>query len=235
MADTNGYDEIDLENIANFNELIGTDHSFKDGDVSVHFRGLKEKLLFEINNADIVLGAVAWLTDHDLLEAISKKPCQIVVQKEDFLRPDMEVVLSNSSKIKLKEAYSKLSFIYTSMNFYNKIFELSYDEIFDIEPVRCFGFLTKKMKHCSPKMHNKFLIFCSFDASTNKIRPKKVWSGSANLTEMSMYSLENAILIDNETIAMQYLKEYEYIYSLSESLNWNSTWVSPFNNKCLKG
>lgn len=50
-----------------------------------------------------------------------------------------------------------------------------------------------------------------------------------------MYSLENAILIDNETIAMQYLKEYEYIYSLSESLNWNSTWVSPFNNKCLKG
>ena len=127
MADTNGYDEIDLENIANFNELIGTDHSFKDGDVSVHFRGLKEKLLFEINNADIVLGAVAWLTDHDLLEAISKKPCQIVVQKEDFLRPDMEVILSNSSKIKLKEAYSKLSFIYTSMNFYNKIFELSYD------------------------------------------------------------------------------------------------------------
>ena len=37
--------------------------------------------LSEINNADIVLGAVAWLTDHDLLEAISKKPCQIVVQK----------------------------------------------------------------------------------------------------------------------------------------------------------
>ena len=80
-------------------------------------------------------------------------------------------------------------------------------------------------------MHNKFLIFCSFDVNTNKIMPKKVWSGSANLTEMSMYSLENAILIDNEIIAMQYLKEYEYIYSLSESLNWDSTWSSPFNKK----
>ena len=84
MADKSSYNEIDLENIANFNELIGTDHSFKDGDVSVYFRGLKERLLSEINNADIVLGAVAWLTDHDLLESISKKPCQIVVQKEDF-------------------------------------------------------------------------------------------------------------------------------------------------------
>ena len=231
MAENSGYDEIDLENIANFNELIRIDHSFKDGDFSVHFRGLKDKLISEINDSEIILGAVAWLTDYDLLEAISKRPCQIVLQKEDFLRPDMEVILSNSSKIKLREAYNKLSFEYTSINFSNKIFELSYDEIFDIEPVRCFGFLTKKMKHCSPKMHNKFLIFCEFDYSTNKIKPKKVWSGSANLTEMSMYSLENAILIDNEIIAMQYLKEYEYIYYLSESLNWDTTWSSPFNNK----
>ena len=167
----------------------------------------------------------------NLLEAMSKKPCQIVLQKEDFLRPDMEVILSRSSKLKLREAYNNLSFEYTSVSFSNKIFELSYDEIFDIEPVRCFGLLTEKMKHCSPKMHNKFLIFCEFDTNTNKIKPKKVWSGSANLTEMSMYSLENAILIDNETIALQYLKEYEYIYYLSESLNWDSTWVSPFNNK----
>lgn len=231
MADKSSYNEIDLENIANFNELIGTDHSFKDGDVSVYFRGLKDRLISEINNSEIVLGAVAWLTDYDLLEAMSKKPCQIVLQKEDFLRPDMEVILSRSSKLKLREAYNNLSFEYTSVSFSNKIFELSYDEIFDIEPVRCFGLLTEKMKHCSPKMHNKFLIFCEFDTNTNKIKPKKVWSGSANLTEMSMYSLENAILIDNETIALQYLKEYEYIYYLSESLNWDSTWVSPFNNK----
>ena len=231
MSNINQYDEIDLENIVNFNEMIRTDHSFKESDISVYFRGLKDKLISEINDSEIILGAVAWLTDHDLLEAISKKPCQIVLQKEDFLRPDMEVILSNSSKKKLKEAYGKLSFDYTSINFSNKIFELSYDEIFDIEPVKCFGFLTEKMKHCSPKMHNKFLIFCYFDSTTNKIRPKKVWSGSANLTEMSMYSLENAILIDNEVIAMQYLKEYEYIYYLSESLSWDSTWISPFNNK----
>jgi|TARA_R110002126_G_scaffold5189_2_gene26976 hypothetical protein len=231
VADKSSYNEIDLENIANFNELIGTNHSFKDGDVSVYFRGLKDRLISEINNSEMVLGAVAWLTDYDLLEAMSKKPCQIVLQKEDFLRPDMEVILSRSSKLKLREAYNNLSFEYTSVSFSNKIFELSYDEIFDIEPVRCFGLLTEKMKHCSPKMHNKFLIFCEFDTNTNKIKPKKVWSGSANLTEMSMYSLENAILIDNETIALQYLKEYEYIYYLSESLNWDSTWVSPFNNK----
>lgn len=231
MSNNSVYDEIDLENIANFNELIHTDHSYKNGDITVHFRNLKESLLSEINDSEIVLGAVAWLTDHDILEAISKKPCQLVLQKEDFLRPDMEVSLSNKSKLELKKAYDKISFEYTSINFSNKVLELSYDEIFDIEPVRCFGYLTDKYRHCSPKMHNKFLIFAKFDTDSKKIKATKVWSGSANLTEMSMHSLENAILIEDEVIAAQYLKEYEYIYYLSESLNWDSTWTSPFRAK----
>lgn len=225
------YDEIDLENIENFNELIHTDYSHRSGNITVHFRGIKEKLLSEIKESEIILGAVAWLTDHDILEEISKKPCQILLQKEDFLRPDMEVSLSNGSKLKLKKAYDEISFDYTSMNFSNKIMELSYDDIFDIEPVRCFGYLTDKYRHCSPKMHNKFLIFAEFDIDSKKIKAKKVWSGSANLTVISMHSLENAILIEDEIIATQYLKEYEYIYYLSESLNWDSTWASPFGKK----
>lgn len=231
MIDRNYCDEIDIENMANFNELIHTDYSHKNGSITVHFRNLKEKLLSEIHESEIILGAVAWLTDHDILEAISKKPCQIVLQKEDFLRPDMEVSLSNRSKLKLKEAYENILFGYTSMNFSNKIMELSYDDIFDIEPIRCFGYLTDKYRHCSPKMHNKFLIFADFDTDSGKINAKKVWSGSANLTEMSMHSLENAILIEDKIIAMQYLKEYEYIYYLSESLSWDSTWESLFGAK----
>lgn len=225
------FTEIELENIANFNELIKADYSINSKDLTVYFRDLKKHLISQINNAEIVLGAVAWLTDIDILEALSRKPCQIVLQKEDFLRPDMELTLSSNSKKVLRDAYKKLSFNYNTRNFSNKAYELTFDGIYEVEPIRCFGYLMEKYRHCSPKMHNKFLVFAELDDKLKKIKAKKVWSGSANFTKMSMYSLENAILINNEDIASQYLKEYEYIYYLSESLDWNSSWTSPFDHK----
>lgn len=225
------FNEIELENIANFNDLIKTNYSINSRELTVYFRDLKDHLISEINNAEIVLGAVAWLTDIDILEALSKKPCQIVLQKEDFLRPDIELTLSNNSKKELRDAYKKLHFDYDTRNFSNKIYELSFDDIYEIDPIRCFGYLTDKYRHCSPKMHNKFLVFAEIDNMFEKIKAKKVWSGSANFTKMSMYSLENAILISNEDIASQYLKEYEYIYYLSEGLDWSSSWNSPFEHK----
>lgn len=163
------FNEIELENIANFNDLIKTNYSINSRELTVYFRDLKDHLISEINNAEIVLGAVAWLTDIDILEALSKKPCQIVLQKEDFLRPDIELTLSNNSKKELRDAYKKLHFDYDTRNFSNKIYELSFDDIYEIDPIRCFGYLTDKYRHCSPKMHNKFLVFAEIDNMFEKI------------------------------------------------------------------
>lgn len=60
---------------------------------TVFFRDLKTRLIEQINRADYVFGCVAWLTDHDILTALGKKRgVQLLVQKEDFLRPDSDAV-----------------------------------------------------------------------------------------------------------------------------------------------
>lgn len=59
-------------------------------EVSICFRNVKQCLLACIEEADYVFGCVAWLTDLDVLDALAqKRGVSIVVQKEDFLRPDI--------------------------------------------------------------------------------------------------------------------------------------------------
>lgn len=224
-------DLIEMETLRNLNSLIHSNHSIHSNGISIIFREVKPLLISLIQESEIVLGAVAWLTDIDILKALSKTKCQIILQKEDFLRPDMDSSSEKYNETILRTHYDNLKFPLKTINFESKILELSYDNIFDIEPVRCFGYFNEKLRHCTPKMHNKFLIFATFDKVTQKIIPKKVWTGSANFTTMSMHSLENCVIIDDEIIAKQYMKEYEYIYSLSETLNWTHSWVSPFHTK----
>lgn len=58
--------------------------------VKVYFKNIEEILLKYISESDIVGGCVAWLTSAPIFEALSKKlATAIVVQNEDFLRPDI--------------------------------------------------------------------------------------------------------------------------------------------------
>ena len=58
--------------------------------------------------------------------------------------------------------------------------------------------------------------------------PKAVWTGSLNLTQLSLHSLENAVFIHDERIADAYAEEMQLLYSNGEPLNWNSSWLNPF-------
>jgi hypothetical protein len=50
----------------------------------------KDRLIRLIRQADIVLGCVAWVTSESILKALAeKKGVSLIVQKEDFLRPDL--------------------------------------------------------------------------------------------------------------------------------------------------
>ena len=64
------------------------DNSCSTDEVNVYFKDIKQKLINHINEADVILGCVAWLTDFDILDALAKKNTQILIQKEDFCRPD---------------------------------------------------------------------------------------------------------------------------------------------------
>ena len=68
------------------------------GNISCYFRNLEDNLIKHISEAQVVVGSIAWLTNERILKAMkSCKHVSIVVQKEDFLRPD-----TNMTNTKLK-------------------------------------------------------------------------------------------------------------------------------------
>ena len=184
---------------------------------------------------------MAWLTDAEILKALaSKKSVCIIVQKEDFQRPDIDVNLKEVDwkkkwKIELRQSYDKLKCNLEREDFDQNILSFISTHSIDttLEAVRCVG---NKNRH--PLMHNKFLVFASYknynrpvsgyyDYGKIKIKPYAVWTGSFNFTKNSQNSLENALLIKDPLVVHAYYKEFGQIYAMSEPLDWTVDWVKP--------
>lgn len=192
--------------------------------LNVYFRDLKPHLINEIIHHDLVFGAVAWFTDFDILAALKiTEGCSIVVQKEDFLRPDIDN--ANGWKSRLRAAYDEVPAGLMRHDFDNFVRELSYCGDEDIESFRCMGNYNQEKSPSNPRMHNKFMVFA--DQIGHKIVPKKVWTGSFNMSQNASNSLENAVLIQDELIAKAYFNEFSQILALSEPLDWENEWMEP--------
>lgn len=197
--------------------------SVSSGTVEVIFRDLEKKLISEIKSYDLVFGCVAWLTSTNILEALAHCMTSIVVQKEDFLRPDVP-----QSKDYLRSLYAALDCSSIQKFSLPGIGpELSYLGSPEIEPIRCVGNHNRDRKPAHPRMHNKFAVFCRYIERTQVIVPQKVWTGSFNFSANASDSFENAVLISDMDIATAYLNEFVQIYALSEPLNWENDWCSP--------
>lgn len=76
-------DEGRYESLKDYSTVSG------EGAVEVVFRHIEMRLIEEIRKADMAFGCVAWITSEPILSALAeKKGVVIIVQKEDFLRPD---------------------------------------------------------------------------------------------------------------------------------------------------
>ncbi len=216
----------------NFNELLYFNNSISSQNISVYFRDLKSRLLDHIEETDAIIGAVAWITDLDILNALAKRQTLLVIQKEDFLRPDMKSRLTKKDKQLLHEAYNKfLPFDGSKIAvgpFYQSV-DATYT---NLDPILCFGIYNEGSMYKTPRMHNKFLVF--FKEIEKILYPYSVWTGSLNLTQLSLNSLENAIVIHDEIIASAYAEEAELIYLQGEPLNWESSWINPFRRTTMK-
>ena len=210
------------------------DNSVNSGNINAYFRNLETRLVEHIKEADFVYGAVAWLTSSSILTALSqvKRGVQIVVQKEDFLRPDTDQK-TPWAKNWLREKYDMLKCDIMRHNFGGVIGSLSYAIDPSMSPVMCVGNHNRDKAPAFPRMHNKFLIFAkeptyktsSYDDQL--INPYAVWTGSFNFTKNAGHSLENALYITKKKIVRAYSKEYEQIFALSEFLDWQSDWCEP--------
>lgn len=215
------------------------DHSMQSGEIAIFFRNLEVELIRLIRGADLVVGCVAWLTSEEILAAMAevRHGVSIVVQKEDFLRPDVDQW--PGWRRTLQEQYRSLPRPPERHLFRGLVGNLSCASDPTIEPVRCVGNHNRDKQPAFPRMHNKFLVFCKTNGPEEQpdedwgsfwdlpLLPKAVWTGSFNLTRNATLSLENAVVIRNEEIANAYFDEWQQILALSEPLDWLTDWCEP--------
>ena len=80
--------------------------------VTVMFRNHEKELMTileeERKKGSACFGAIAWMTNHDILRKMAELPTAIIVQKEDFLRPDTDKP-SPDWKKQIRDAYVALT------------------------------------------------------------------------------------------------------------------------------
>ena len=212
--------------------------------VETHFKNLENALIKKIieNSKGFIFGSVAWLTSENIINALAKcENVQILIQKEDFLRPDFgDTIKEKERRKKYRELYSRLNFLHDKFDCHSPICDLSVCGDPSIEPIRCIGNYNSEQKRAMPRAHNKFLVFCKkIKESSEKTRnereeiykPTGVWTGSFNFTQNAERSFENGIYLEDNSgmnaIIISFLKEHHQIFALSESLDWESEWSEP--------
>lgn len=216
----------------------GSGHDFQlhdDIGVVVTMTGNLENALSRwIRIADFVFCCFAWLTNFKVLDALASLEfgCQVVVQKEDFLRPDTGHN-SRSNQI-LKQKYERLRGV-PRMLLPGIAGSLSIGVGDEDTPVRCAGVANSDRRQAAPRMHHKFAVACSVayapdggaDWNPYRFSPRSVWTGSFNPTLNGSRSRENAVIIQSGSVADFYLQEWAKVFAVSEPLDWIAEWSSP--------
>lgn len=149
MEDLN---KFQIDNDGNYNERFIDNSIESPTGTKVYFRDIENHLLAHIKQADAVFGAVAWLTSYSILDALAEKDnVSIIVQKEDFLRPD--VGSRTDFKSTLRTKYNNLTCVLTRYSFGNILSSVSVLGDPSIEPVRCVGNHNRDKTPAFPRMH----------------------------------------------------------------------------------
>ena len=202
----------------------------KLANVEIVMRNHEKKLVELINEYQAAVGCVAWLTSEPILEALARlSAVSIVVQKEDFLRPD-----SFSSYQRTRDLYRRL----TPFPLFEIGGGLNTHSPEDVGvSIRCAGIHNADKKPAIARMHHKFMALgdrirevydeLGVEWAVSRFVPRVVWTGSFNFTHNGARSLENAVIIDDEVIAQSFVSEFTAILGISEPLCWDRPWVAP--------
>jgi len=217
------------------------DHSIKVAspnfdNIEVLFRNQEQRLLELIHEFKDggIFGCIAWLTSFPVLKALGQcKNVSIIIQKEDFLRPDLNTQTSPTWKTELQHLYHDVTCTIERHQFLPPMGNLSVAHDPEVDGIRCVGNYNADKRPAFPRAHHKFLVFCKVvsDDYTCTYTPVSLWTGSFNITHNSTQSFENALYFTDASgsnpIIDAYLKEHHQLFCLSEPLNWENEWTSP--------
>ena len=246
---------IDLNNLGGRQYPEERDHSGSSRQTEYLFRGLRRRLLrlFDeaIQKGWACFGAVAWLTDPLILDAMAKLPCSVIVQKEDFLRPDLDDAGADRETwtsrlhrqyeaIRYSDSIGPAGAYFQRQHMPWPLCAMSESGDPEIAGVRCFGLHNDRSGDPArrrPLMHLKYLVFAepiletvpSPDGEgmqeTVSWKGRALWSGSCNLSLMASRSCEVAYIFRDPAIADAHIRHWAQIAARSETLDWTSIWI----------
>jgi hypothetical protein len=206
--------------------------------VTCHFRNVRDALVGYINRYDYMVGCVAWLTDPVILRALATRcGVSIIVQKEDFLRPDCD------ERLDIRRLYESIGSKFDRYQIPGLLRSMSSCCDPTLDAIRCVGNHNSNKSPAHPRAHHKFLVLGRMSTPEDYGRPateeeypdecggtfvpEAVWTGSFNFSVTAGRSLENAVFIEDPAIARAYANEFSQVAALSEPLNWQDPWSSP--------
>jgi hypothetical protein len=202
--------------------------------VEAIFRNQEDRLIDFIKTFEngAIFGCVAWLTSVPILKALGKcKNVQIIVQKEDFLRPDIDTKNVDKWKSELWKLYSNIKCDIERHQFREPMGNLSICGDPTVDGIRCVGNHNFEKKPAFPRAHHKFLVFCQFSEEVKGYIPVALWTGSFNFTKNATNSFENVLYFTDASggnvIIDAFLNEHHQLFALSEPLNWDEVWTTP--------
>lgn len=185
----------------------------------VYFDHLEHVLMDYIRKSTVVFGCVAWLTNFEILRALARLDAvQLVVQKEDFLRPDTNGDYQGW-KHRLREAYDELKCPISHHELYGGIAsQLSTGVPGYMDAVRCVGNYNSEKKPAFPRMHHKFLIFGQLTQAPGLIAPNDPF----DLTKPPMRDRIFASYEDGSHMAYASYIEPQFVWTGSFNLTENA-------------
>ncbi|WP_133840697.1 phospholipase D-like domain-containing protein [Pelagimonas phthalicica] len=208
------------------------------GAIETRFDGIEGHLIELIAQSDVALGAIAWLTNERLLDALAQlKRASFVVQKEDFLRPDLTDENKQHFSRRLRRQYDQLRPLSSNdfLDCYpgsqegmpghnysveNWLIAADGQYIQTDDAVRCIGFQRNQSKLSVPTMHHKFAVFGIYRPDVI-ILPTCVVTGSFNWSANAQVSRENIVTIFDKRVCNDYVSEWAQLWALSEELDWS--------------
>jgi len=240
--------EVMSKNIENFGrlsvdgpetyEFAPSTEAFEGQSVAVYLNDLEIPLLAWLSRQEAVVGCVAWLTNEKVLDALnSLKICQVVMQKEDWMRPDYDgrhPARHSRRHYNGEAGFCRLELAETS--------GLSMCSDPMVQRFRCFGQSTSAQTSgpmqtavppARPVMHHKFLVGCVSHRPLDddgypslELIPRSVWMGSFNMTKGARRNMDSAVVMGAGPAALYY-REWLDIFSHSEKLDFEHEYCVP--------
>lgn len=221
--------------VMNEHEMVKQkDLSIKTEKIEVYFKDIEKIIIEKINKYDIIIGCVAWLTNENILKELGKKKkVLIIVQNEDFLRPDISYDGNETNwKKKIMKLYNKISEINNGYNNINLGSEIYVNLKAGLENgIRKCGYINTDKSPAFPRMHNKFIVCGTYNEDSIEAGDvgigdnfMEVITGSFNFTENSNNSFENIVCIKKTEIVEAYVKQFGEIACMSMELDWSKDW-----------